>query len=203
MQEYFATLQICQVDNKIDQKRSKCSGIMAMTRLVISQQISCLFAWQFVEYLPNNNTHWEIEVWRNTLLRLVHIISIDVHPWKLTLWASEIGLFIRLVVNCQINSSIYHKQFPYLRTLCKCQLTKFFAFTGFNFYFYSQFWHLYRRYILATKTKCLPRSPREKPTRNTPILYTTVVRAPTMANFVVEKIWWWCSNAISIHQNIS
>ena len=35
-------------------------------------------------------------------------------------------------------------------------LTKIFAFSGFNFYFYSQFWHLYRRYILATKTKCLP-----------------------------------------------
>ena len=32
MQEYFATLQIRQVDNKIDQKKSKYSGGMAMTR---------------------------------------------------------------------------------------------------------------------------------------------------------------------------
>ena len=62
------------------------------------------------------------------------------------------------------------------------KLTKFFAFSGFNFYFYSQFGHLCRRYILATKTKV---PPRENPTRNTP--YTTVVRTPTMADFVVEK----------------
>ena len=45
MQEYFATLQIRQVDNKIEQKRSKCAGRMAMTR-PISQQISCLFGEQ-------------------------------------------------------------------------------------------------------------------------------------------------------------
>ena len=32
-------------------------------------------------------------------------------------------------------------------------LAKFFAFSGSNFCFYSQFWHLYRHYILATRAK--------------------------------------------------
>ena len=32
-------------------------------------------------------------------------------------------------------------------------LAKFFAFSGSNFCFYSQFWHLYRHFILATRAK--------------------------------------------------
>ena len=71
VQEYFVTLQIRHVAIKIDQKRRECSG-----RMTISQLICCLFLSQYVVFLPTYIANGEIEVWRNTLLHIVHELSI-------------------------------------------------------------------------------------------------------------------------------
>ena len=61
-------------------------------------------------------------------------------------------------------------------------LAKFFAFSGSNFCFYSQFWHLYRHYILATRAKVRPgKDQPEIP--HTSLLYTR----RQWPIFVVEK----------------
>ena len=68
--------------------------------------------------------------------------------------------------------------------------------------FIDTFLHNFDIYIDGTYISYKGEVPsREKPTRNT--TYTTVVRAPTMADFVVEKYNGGVEKTISIYQNIS
>ena len=67
--------------------------------------------------------------------------------------------------------------------------------------FIDTFLHNFDIYIDGTFSHKGEDPSREKTTRNTP--YRTVVRAPTMADFVVEKYDGGVEKTISIYQNIS
>ena len=54
----------------LTKREARCSGKFAMIRPT-SQLIFCLFLEQFEDFLQTYNTNGEIEVWRNTLPRLV------------------------------------------------------------------------------------------------------------------------------------